>query len=500
MNCLEQMIEADNPVRFVDAFVDKLELERLGYHTRQLKKEGRPPFAPEVFLKLYLYGYLNGLRSSRRLERECKRNIELQWLLGELAPNYHSIADFRKENPGALRNTFKLFVSFLKETGLVGGRTVAIDGSKVRANNSKKNNYNAKKIERHLSYIEEKTNEYLDQLETNDQENDPPRVRKVKEKMSRLAANKIKYEMLQEQMEQTGEKQISTTDKDARALLVQGAVVEVSYNMQASVDEKHKLIVATHTINTNDRNAMSAIAMETKENLQVDELTALLDKGYHNAREIQKCKDNDITTICPHQDRVDLKGKGTTPEYMVSNFIYNKEEDSYTCPEGKTLRTTGTWHSKKRERDTLRFKKYRSPDCTTCPVQHLCTVRKDGRREIERSEYAEAVEENNERHRNNKDLYRKRQEWNEHIFGTIKRKWGYSYTDLRGLEKVNGEHSLIALVYNIKRTFNILEFGVLIEKIKKWEPDYKGIRSFLNNCLHIMPIERFNSPHWNLAA
>lgn len=155
MNCLEEQIEADNQVRFIDAFVEKLDLIALGYIVSKLSNEGRPPFAPQVFLKLYLYGYLNGMRSSRRLERECKRNIELQWLLGELSPNYHSIADFRKVNGQALRNTFKLFVCFLKDIQLIGGHTIAIDGTKVRAHNSKKNNYSPKKIERHLSYIED---------------------------------------------------------------------------------------------------------------------------------------------------------------------------------------------------------------------------------------------------------------------------------------------------------------------------------------------------------
>ncbi len=198
MNCLEEQMEDDNQVRFMDAFVEKLDLASLGYIVPKLNTEGRPPFAPQLFLKLYLYGYFNGLRSSRRLERESKRNIELQWLLGELVPNYHSIADFRKVNGKALRNTFKLFVLFLKDADLISGNTIAIDGTKVRAHNSKKNNYNPKKIERHLSYIEEKTNEYLTQLDTNDTEENQPVVKQVKEKLERLAQNKIKYELLQD--------------------------------------------------------------------------------------------------------------------------------------------------------------------------------------------------------------------------------------------------------------------------------------------------------------
>lgn len=472
---LEDNIEQDNLVRFIEAFVEQLDLTQLSYVTSMLKSEGRPPYHPKVFLKLYVYGYLNGIRSSRRLEKESKRNIELQWLLGQLVPNYHSIADFRKVNSKALRNTFKLFVLFLKEADLIAGKTLAIDGTKVRAHNSKKNNYSPKKLERHLAYIEEKTNEYLQQLESNDTEESNVVVSEVQQKLERLKKNKINYELLQEKLEQSGEPQISTTDTDARALLVQGQVVEVSYNMQTAVDEKHKLIVATHTINRNDRNAMSAIAIEAKQNLQAESITTMLDKGYHNGREIQTCKDHNIITICAQQEIVNSNEHGTTPEYLVTQFIYNEADDTYTCPQGSTLKTTGSWHKKTRERDSYQYKKYRTPDCKTCPVQHLCTSKADGRREIERSQYAKAVAENAQRYKDNKELYRKRQEWNEHIFGTIKRKWGYNYTNLKGLEKVNGEHSLICLVYNMKRTINILGFEKLMEKLKNWTPNYKGI-------------------------
>lgn len=500
MQCLDAQIAPDHAVRFIELFVEKLDLTQLGYLVNTLKTEGRPPFQPTVFLKLYLYGYLNGLRSSRRLERESKRNIELQWLLGKLQPNYHSIADFRKVNSKALRNTFKLFVHFLKDVDLISGNTIAIDGTKVRAHNSKKNNYNPKKIERHLTYIEEKTNEYLAQLDTNDTEESQPIVKHVKEKLERLAQNKIKYELLQEKLEQSGAPQVSTTDEDARALLVQGQVVEVSYNMQAAVDDKHKLIVATHTINRNDRNAMSAIALEAKQNIQVKQFTALLDKGYHNGREIAQCEQHNIQTICAHADIVNSNQHGTTPDYVVTKFIYNAAEDTYTCPQGSTLKTTGTWHKKTRERDSHQFKKYRTPDCKTCPAKHLCTGKATGGRELDRSQYAQAVQENNQRYKENQQLYRKRQEINEHIFGTIKRKWGYYYTNLQGLEKVNGEHSLICLVYNIKRTMNILTMTILLEKLKNWTPNYQGIVFFVQKQVQNKAIQAPGNFGWKIAA
>jgi transposase len=474
MSSLEDKIASDNPVRFIDAFVSAIDLVEIGFKPKTLKTEGRPSFKTEVFLKLYLYGYLNGVRSSRRLEKECFRNIEVQWLLEDMRPNYHTIADFRKDNPKALKKLFKLFVSFLKDAELITGETIAIDGTKSRAHNSKKANFNQKKIDKHKEYIDAKSQEYLDQLEQNDIQENPVAIKNIQQKIERLKQNKIKYELLEEELKQSGEPQVSTTDADARALLVQGQVVEVSYNIQAAVDDKHNLVVATHTINRNDKNALAAIALEAKENIDAQHITVLVDKGYHNGRELHTCKQNNITTIVAVPEQGKSNENGTQPEYFVSNFTYNKEQNTYTCPQGQTLTTTGRWHKKtgRTEQSGYQFQKYRTSACKTCPVKDLCTSRKGGR-EIDRSQYADAVEENHQRYIDNPQLYRKRQEINEHIFGTIKRKWGYSYTDLVGLEKVNGEHSLIMLVYNIKRSINILGVPDLIAKLKTWNTPYK---------------------------
>jgi transposase len=480
VSSLEDTISQDNPIRFIDAFVNLIDLEKLGFTLRVLKTEGRPSFDTKVFLKIYLYGYLNGIRSSRRLEKECQRNLEMQWLLEAICPNYHSIADFRKDNPKALKQLFKLFVSFLKNADLISGQTIAIDGTKSRANNGKKSNFNQKKIDKHKEYIDAKSQEYLDQLEQNDSQENSTTITNIQQKIERLKQNKIKYEFLEQELQASGEPQVSTTDRDARALLVQGQVVEVSYNIQAAVDDKHNLVVATHTINRNDKNALSAIALEAKENLALETLTVLVDKGYHNGRELDTCKNHNITTIVAHPDQGKSNENGTQPEYLVSKFIYNKEQNTYTCPQGQTLTTTGSWHKKtgRTEESGYQFQKYRTPACKSCPVKGQCTSRKVGR-EIDRSQYADAVEENHQRYQANPQLYRKRQEINEHIFGTIKRKWGYNYTDLIGLEKVNGEHSLIMLVYNIKRSINILGVPDLIAKLKTWNSPYKAKVLFL---------------------
>lgn len=473
---LEDSVDADNAVRVIEAFVNALNLKRIGIKQNNLKPEGRPPFHTSVFLKIYLYGYYNGIRSSRRLQRECERNIELQWLTERRFPNYHSIADFRKENGASIKSVFKLFVLFLKEAGLVEGKIVATDGTKIRAQNSRKNNFSQSKITRHLIYIENKMNEYLNELDRNDKtETSPEKIKEVKTKVAHLKKHKIKYEALQTELTKSGETQISITDKDSKALLVYGQVVEVSYNVQTSTDEKNKLIAAYQTTNKNDRNALSKIALEAKVCLDVNKLLTINDKGYYNGREIQICEENNITTIVAYTQLVNSNAKGTQPEYVVDHFIYNKENDTYTCPQGETLKTSGTWHAKNREHFVNKFKKYRTPKCKDCPVKHLCTGRQKGGREIERSEFADAAERNNKRYEEQQVLYKKRQTICEHPFGTIKRQWGYSFTLLRGLKKVDGEMGIIFIVYNLKRAINILGTKNLIEKLRKWKPNYRKV-------------------------
>lgn len=412
---LEDRISKDNEVRFIDAFVDKLDLKQLGVRSltqSEKKKSGRAAYSDSLFLKLYLYAYLNGIRSSRKLEREAERNVELHWLLQGLVPNYHSIADFRKINASALQHLFKLFVLFLKDAGLIGGKIIAVDGTKIRGNNSKKNNYNAKKVERHLAYIEEKTKALLEEFDKADAaEEKEVLLGDIEAKLERLKTHKIKYEQIQKELESSGEPQVSTTDPDARALLVRGVVVEVGYNVQAAVDEQHNLVVATQTINRNDKNALHAISKEGKDNMAAEELTVLADKGYHTGKELQACQEDKIETIVARQELVNSNAKGTEPEYMVQHFIYDKDTDTYTCPQGNTLHTTGKWHTKKRDNDiSYQFKKYRTEACKSCPVKDQCTGRHDGRREIERSEYASAVERNKTNYENNPQLYRRRQE------------------------------------------------------------------------------------------
>jgi transposase len=496
----DDMITSDNPVRIIDAFVDKVDVQRIGVVSASLKSEGRPPFHPSLLLKLYLYGYLNRIRSSRRLEKECARNIEMQWLCVGLTPNYHTIANFRRDNPKALKALFKLFVLFLKDQDLIGAEIIAIDGSKFRAQNSKKNNYNQKKIDRHLTYIEEKTESYLQELDEMDStENSSEDITISKEKiqteLKKLKDRKEKYHLLQEALNATEETQISTSDPDARALPIHRSIIEVAYNVQTAVDEKHSLMVVCETTNDTDRNALAPLALAAKEILSLEHLTSLSDKGYHNGGHIQKCEDAGITTLAAFQDHSNNSEK-MHPEYYTSKFIYDKAADNYTCKKGHQLLTKGTWHEKKRENGKVSylFKKYRTPHCKSCPVKHLCTGRAKGGREIERSQYQNAVDRNNERVRTQKELYLKRQAIVEHPFGTIKRSWGYSYTLLKGLQKVDGEMNLIALVYNLRRTINIMGSGLLITALDNWTPDYEKVLCALKTApvksiyIHFKPL------------
>jgi transposase len=493
---LDDFISADNPVRILDIFIDKLDLKQLGIRqpatSRPQKSKpnpgGAPRFDEKLLLKLYLYGYLNKIRSSRKLEQECNRNVELRWLMQELSPNYHSIADFRKNHHGALKNLFKLYVQFLDELNLLGKQTIAIDGSKFRAVNSRKNNYNQKKIDKHQAMIEEKADSYLkelDELDKDETDDNGPSYRKeeVEAALQRLVERKIKYDDLQQQLDNTEEKQISTSDAESRAIIINKNIVEVAYNAQAAVDSRHNLIVHVEATNTNDGKALHRATVQAKENMGLkkeDPVDELSDKGYHTGAELQKCHDDNIQTFTAFKEQPSVKH--LQKEFLSEQFKYNKEEDSYTCPAGATLTSLGTWHNKNGDagETSYRFKTYRTQSCKTCSLKKNCT--KLPKRIIHRSEYQDAVDKNNENIRQNPDYYKRRQSICEHPFGTIKRQWGYTYTLMKGLQKVNGEMNLIMLVYNIKRTFSIVGFKKMLQAIQNWTPDYQRVVCALKNA------------------
>ncbi len=459
---LEELIEEDNPVRVVDQLIESLDLEALGFQNVVAAKEGRPAYPPGAMLKLYVYGYLNKIRSSRKLALECRRNLEVRWLIAGLMPCYHSIADFRKVHAKALEAVFKTFTGFLGQAQLVGGEVLAIDGSKFRAVNSKKNNYNQNKLERHLAYIHAKIQHYQQQLEVEDclQEREA-----LRQGLQKHKERKRYYEQLQQQVQASPDGQVSTVDSESRALILHRNIVEVAYNVQAAVDEKHKLIVHLKATNRNDAKALASLAKAAKTTLGVEILTVLADKGYHNGEQLRSCQQDNITTLVAYREFVE-RAVGPTPEYYLDKFVYHKEQDHYTCPQGHPLKSNGNWYKKYHPHGHYLIKRYWTVACQTCWVKHLCTDRTYGRN-IDRSEYQDAVEDNNQRVDQQPELYRKRQAIVEHPFGTIKRGWGYSYTLLKGVQKVNGEMALIFLCYNLRRSVSLLGLTSLLEQLKK---------------------------------
>ena len=486
---LEEQVAADNPVRLIDAFIDKLDLQKLGFTNPVHKSEGRPPYAPAVLLKLYLYGYLNKIRSSRKLEKECSRNRELEWLLQGLQPNYHTIADFRKLHAKPLQSMFKLYVQFLSEAGLLSKTTIGIDGSKFKAVNSKKNNYNQKKIDKHRQFIEDKTAKYLSELDELDKQEAAGtedlviKKGKIAEGLKKLQERTIKYDTLQQQLNSTDDKQISTTDADSRSIIIVKNIVEVAYNIQNAVDDKHNLIVHTEATNSNDGKALHKAATQAKENLQLkkeDTLMVLADKGYHTGAELKECQQDNMITHVAYKEQPSVKH--IAHEFLAESFDYDKATDSYTCPAGAMLTSLGTWHNKKGEahETSYRFKTYRTQACKTCALKHECT--KLPKRIIQRSEYQDAVDTNDNNIKQNPHYYKRRQAICEHPFGSIKRHWGYTHTLLKGLQKVNGEMNLIMFCYNFMRTKNILGFDKMIKAIQNWTPDYTKVICALKNA------------------
>jgi hypothetical protein len=385
---------------------------------------------------------------------------------------------------------FKLYVQFLGDADLLGKTTLGIDGSKFKAVNSRKNNYNQKKIDKHQQFIADKTNKYLQELDELDkQENaadDGLQIKKEKiaQGLAKLKQRTIKYDTLQQQLDDTSDKQISTTDSDSRSIIIIKNIVEVAYNVQNAVDDKHNLIVHTQATNTNDGKALHKAATQAKQNLQLqkeDVLMLLADKGYHTGAELHECQQENMTTHVAYKEQPGVKHIAN--EFLAESFEYNKLTDTYICPAGAVLTTLGTWHNKKGEagETSYRFKTYRSEACKTCAVKNQCT--KLPKRIVQRSEYQDAVDINDNNIKQNPQYYKRRQAICEHPFGSIKRHWGYTHTLLKGLQKVNGEMNLIMLCYNFMRTKNILGFNKMMDAIRNWTPRYNKVVCALRKAI-----------------
>ena len=454
---IDDYIAPDNPVRLLDAFVTQLDLVTLGFTHALTAATGRPPYDPGDLLRLYLYGYLNRIRSSRRLEVEAARNLELVWLLRRLRPDFKTIADFRRDNPKALKGVCREFTLLARKLALFGGELVAIDGSKFRAQNSKDRNFSARKLAALIEEIDAKVAAYLKELEAQDQAEAhlPPRAdaSQLQEKIAALEARGARYEKLSEQLAQSGETQVSLTDPDAR-LMSQGAGAVVAYNVQASVDAKHKLIVAVEATNScSDLNELGGAAIQAQETLEAKDLGVVADKGFYHGKEILMCESVGITA---YVSKPLTSANTALGLYGKERFRYEPERNVYVCPAGQELTYRFSTHEKKRP-----IHYYRASACQTCPIKAQCT-RNQANRTITRLAFEEVQEKMAERVAAHPEIMRARKGIIEHCFGTLKRGWGYDHFLCRGLKKVQVEISLAALAYNLRRAINLLGVPAII--------------------------------------
>lgn len=456
--CYDELIEENNPVRVLDAFVNLLDMVKLNFKYAETKSVGRKPYNPKMMLKLYLYGYFNGIRSSRKLERECNRNIELFWLIGELKPDFKTIADFRKDNIKNIKGVFTEFSLLCDELKLLGKEIVAIDGSKFRANNSRKKNYSKGKLEKQIKYYEESAEKYMALLNEEDKEETATTVSISKEELqTKICKAKTRIEemrKLKETVEKNGE--ISVTDVDSRQMKTNNNGLDICHNVQISVDNKEHLVIAVDvTSSPADQRQLYNMAEKSKKELGVEEITAIADKGYWCGEELKKCEENRVTAIVSSPEEQGNAG------YKKSNFKYDEKNDCYICPMGNMLLRKGIKESRYSNKNV----------CKNCPNKNLCTSNKKGRT-IVRDEKQEYLIQALQRQKENMDLYNTRKIIVEHIFGTVKRTLGYTYFLLRGNEKVKGESFMHFLIYNIKRVCNIVPIDKIIGKIMLRNSDF----------------------------
>ena len=459
---LEDVVAPDNPVRVIDAFVESLDLKQMGFRHTDPHVVGHPSYDPKDKLKLYLYGYVNRIRSSRRLEAEAKRNLETKWLLKNLTPDFKTIADFRRDHPAQLKEVYRQFVKLLDDLGLIGKETVAIDGTKMKASNAKKNNHNAKSLARKRKYHDKKINEYLKDLDQNDEQEDAqPRksAEEIKDIVKKLKERRAKIEELEHTMKETGQTEISTTDPDARLMNNGKNALEVCYNVQTAVDDKHNLVVDYRITNqASDQGQLAPMASRMKK-LFGKRYVLLADKGYYQASDLKECAKEDITTYVAKQAHASPTGN---PDYARENFTYNRETNTYTCPAGQELHQ-GRKRSEKGRLVGWDYKNLKA--CRACEDRSQCTKSKQGRT-IHRHADQDFLDQIDRATQENKHIYRKRQMMVEHPYGTIKGAWGADYFLVRGLKAVGGEAALLFTAYNLVRVVNILGVTKLLELLK----------------------------------
>ena len=467
----------DNPVRAIESFVCALDLAKLKFRhaDRGAEEVGQPPYDPADLLKLYLYGYINQVRSSRRLEREAYRNLELIWLLRNLKPGYRTIANFRKENWAALKAANRRFVLLVRELGLVGGAVVAIDGSFFHGDASKASIFTRKRLAEQIAKLDQEIEAYGKSLDANDavEAKEPRQDRAAGDggggdsgdigtKVAELMNKRSRAQADLARLEESGQTQLSRTDPDAR-LLVKNAQGVAGYNVQTAVDDKHKLIIASEVVNdSSDVGQLHAMAKAAKQALDAEALQALADEGYYSSLELKACEDDGIKAYVPvPEGRGQPEKKG---HLGIKSFSYDAAVDAYRCPGDELLRPMeGRWKNTS-GRTEIRYAS-NTKTCRTCPLRARCLSPKASRRTIGRWEHEEVLDRHRARMQGAGELMRRRSGIVEHPFGTLKCRAGYRHFLVRGFDKVRGEWSLMALCYNFTRVLNILGFKEFVAQI-----------------------------------
>jgi transposase len=467
---LDESIDPDNEVRIIDLFVDSLSVKDFGFRM-DFVENGRPAYHPSDLLKLFIYGYMNKARSTRDLEKECHRNIEVMWLIKCLKPDHNTIQNFRQDNEKAIKKVFRATVQIAKHFDLIGGKLIAGDSTKLRAQNSKKNNFNQSKIDRHIAYIDNKLNEYTRALAESDEDNQKIIQEEIKKQQERKAG----YLNLEKKLKESGESQISLSDPDSQQIMLRNNITEVAYNVQTTVDAKNNIPIDYKVTNENDSKAMGNMVQRAKSILRTNEFTVLYDKGFHTGSELKTAQDLGVETIVAIPG-IPSTSQAPNPLFNYEFFKYNKEDDTYTCPAGQVMRTNGSWYKQLSGSGSISwFKQYKTKACKHCDLRDQCTRSKKGRL-IQRSEYAEYYEKNRINTIDKEHLYKRRQEIVEHPYGTIKRQWGFSYIlTKKGIARAGSDVGLMFIAYNLRRIGNILTREVLKEYLRMLVPLFLAI-------------------------
>ncbi|MGV8842689.1 MAG: IS1182 family transposase [Pseudomonas sp.] len=455
---LDDYVTDTNPVRVVDVFVAELDLGKLGFEGVVPAETGRPAYHPADLLKIYIYGYLNRIQSSRRLEREAQRNVELMWLTGRLMPDFKTIANFRKDNGKAIRAVCRQFVVLCQQVGLFSEALIAIDGSKFKAVNNRDRNFTSAKLQRRMEEIESSINRYLSALEAADRQEPVVSQPKAERLHGKIAALKVKMQELKEievRLNETPDKQISLTDPDARSMKTRGTGI-VGYNVQTAVDAKHHLIVAHEVTNDgSDRSQLSPMAKLAKQAMGAKDLSVVADRGYFKSEEILACHQSDITVYVPKPMTSGAKADG---RFNNTDFIYDTETDEYKCPAGQRL----IWRYASVEKG-LKLHTYWSSHCQSCELKAQCTP--SPQRRVRRWEHESVLENMQQRLDKAPEMMRIRKQTVEHPFGTLKAWMGATHFLTKTLPRVSTKMSLHVLAYNMKRVIKILGSAALMEAI-----------------------------------